>query len=998
MNKRLITIFNIVFFNTIFISVPLFSQANSIIRGSVVDITNKEGLPFANVFLEGTSFGSSTDEDGLFRISNVPPGTYTLRVIYIGYKQQEKEISVESDQSLLFNFELEPEFVEGEEIVVTAQAEGQKKAINEQLSSMMIKNVVSAARIRELPDANAAESVARLPGVSLQREGGEGARVVIRGLSPQYNRITIDGVELPANSTSNDPEDHKSEYRAEESLSLTGDRATNLSMISSNMLGGIEVIKAITPDLDATVLGGIVNFSMRKAEAKASSLPKFSLTTQASHNQLKDKYNDYKLVGEIEQRFIGNSFGVFLQGSYEKKNLSANELSAPYFYEGRIDVDEEGDPEITSVTLTDVLRDRRRYGAILVCDYKYKTGNIGFLNFYSRSNTENIHRRENYVVDYDDLFNSTTTGTNELDVLSNLLSIKQDLFADFHIDLKLSHSFSRSKNPGDTRFTFWQQGAGFQDKFPILRYAPPKEIASHVIHEPEQSHFYEIFDINNISKDRTYNAAFDVTKDVVFSNYITALFKTGAAYQRRNRSYDYNESSGSLYYDEGPAIEAAILEFFPELGNDNDQITYSSFIDNSYSYGEFLNGDFTLGTPMGVVLMPAVLYIARVANVTGFGGGFKYRENSSLLYDYNGYEERSAAYAMSTIKIGRMFTVIPGVRYQNLTTSYTGTRGETIEDRLEFYTINKIVSHGYWLPMAHFRFKPLDWLQFHFAYTNTLNYPDYNTIIPRYFIGRNFILYNNYKLKPTTSENFDAIITIYSNKIGLFSFGGYKKTISNLIFSETSYPGKSVVKEKYPELYDIIKDRSHSYSLLTYINNPFDVDVWGIETEWQTHMWYLPGVLSGIVINMNYTHIFSEAQYPKSYLITYPPSEETNWIPVQDTVDTYYESRLLNQPKDIFNISLGYDYKDFSLRFSILYKDKIFKNPNFWSSNWVNSDKYTRLDLSLKQKLPWHNIQVYLNLNNLSGEDDVDIVDRTGITTSQQHYGSTVDIGLNIVL
>ncbi len=97
---------------------------------------------------------------------------------------------------------MKPETIEGQTVTVTAQAEGQYQAINEQLNSSSIKNVVSAARIQELPDANAAESVGRLPGVSLIREGGEGSKVVIRGLSPQYNQITIDGIEMASDVAS----------------------------------------------------------------------------------------------------------------------------------------------------------------------------------------------------------------------------------------------------------------------------------------------------------------------------------------------------------------------------------------------------------------------------------------------------------------------------------------------------------------------------------------------------------------------------------------------------------------------------------------------------------------------------------------------------------------------------------------------------------------------------------------------------------------------------
>ncbi len=130
---------------------------------------------------------------------------------------------------------------------------------------MPIMNVVSAARIQELPDVNAAESVGRLPGVSLIRTGGEGSQVVIRGLSPQYNQITMDGVELSSNVNSQNSIISGDRNQGTAAASLLGDRGMDLSMISSSMLGGIEVIKAITPDMDATVLGGVVNFDMRKA-------------------------------------------------------------------------------------------------------------------------------------------------------------------------------------------------------------------------------------------------------------------------------------------------------------------------------------------------------------------------------------------------------------------------------------------------------------------------------------------------------------------------------------------------------------------------------------------------------------------------------------------------------------------------------------------------------------------------------------------------------------
>ena len=81
----------------------------------------------------------------------------------------------------MINFNLKFTTVEGKTVVVTAQARGQMDAINKQLKAKSIKNIVSSDRIQELPESNAAEAVARIPGVSIRREGGEGNKVVIRG-------------------------------------------------------------------------------------------------------------------------------------------------------------------------------------------------------------------------------------------------------------------------------------------------------------------------------------------------------------------------------------------------------------------------------------------------------------------------------------------------------------------------------------------------------------------------------------------------------------------------------------------------------------------------------------------------------------------------------------------------------------------------------------------------------------------------------------------------
>ena len=179
----------------------------------------------------------------------------------------------------------------------------------------------------------------------------------------------------------------------------------------------------------------------------------------------------------------------------------------------------------------------------------------------------------------------------------------------------------------------------------------------------------------------------------------------------------------------------------------------------------------------------------------------------------------------------------------------------------------------------------------------------------------------------------------------------------------------------------------------TFINNPKAIVILGIETDWQTHFWYLPEPFSWIVFNINYTHIFSEASYPKSEVNPVYYEDGTSIITVSDT---FYTARLLNQPNDIMNFAIGVDYKGFSSRLSMLYQDDIFKKPDFWMQNRVNSDKYIRWDLSVKQELPWYGIQIFLNLNNITGEDDIDINQKNGYPVTIERYGMTGDLGLRV--
>ncbi|MEN8230300.1 MAG: DUF2012 domain-containing protein, partial [Bacteroidota bacterium] len=150
----------------------LLAQGTGTLTGVITDPQTEETMIGAHVIVVGTSFNTISDPDGKFLLTNLPAGNHTLKISYIGYEDKEVEITVTAGETVKLNLELVYSGFEMDEVVVTALARGQLKAINNQLNAQDIRNVVSAERIQELPDANVAETLGRLPGVSIKRVGG----------------------------------------------------------------------------------------------------------------------------------------------------------------------------------------------------------------------------------------------------------------------------------------------------------------------------------------------------------------------------------------------------------------------------------------------------------------------------------------------------------------------------------------------------------------------------------------------------------------------------------------------------------------------------------------------------------------------------------------------------------------------------------------------------------------------------------------------------------
>jgi hypothetical protein len=221
-------------FLSIVIVQVIWAQGSGTIKGQVVDQVTNEPLPGATVVVLNSSIGSATDLDGYYILRLVPAGTWKLKISYVGYRQTTLDVTITDNGILQQNVHLTPQSIMGEEVIVTAQARGQQAAINQQLTSDKIVNIVSEARIQELPDFNAAAAISRLPGISTQESSGEASKIVIRGLAPQYNAVAVGGIALA--STGSTQTGAVSQIGVSNSGSANADRSVDLTMVTSYLI------------------------------------------------------------------------------------------------------------------------------------------------------------------------------------------------------------------------------------------------------------------------------------------------------------------------------------------------------------------------------------------------------------------------------------------------------------------------------------------------------------------------------------------------------------------------------------------------------------------------------------------------------------------------------------------------------------------------------------------------------------------------------------------
>jgi TonB-dependent receptor len=1013
------TLFKISLFLPLFITPLSLAQETGSLTGKIFDKSSKDGLPGANILLKETNIGTATDLDGKFLLRNVPAGKQTFVVTYIGYEPQTVEVTIFANKTVEQDFGLSVKAVVGEEVVITAQAQGQLEAINQQLSSDKIANIVSETRIQELPDFNVAASLGRLPGISTLQSSGEANKVVIRGLSPKYNAIEVDGIRLSATGSSNmgltsNPDTY--------TPGVSNDRSVDLTMISPYMVRMIAVYKSLTPDMNANSIGGTVNMELREAPSGFH----YDVLAQGGYTQKSNTYDNYRFVVSGSDRFFDDQLGVYALLNAESYDRNSDNLTGVY----DLAADQVAADSITgfrpvkvrTVTFNRHIETRKRYGGNLILDYRLPSGSIKFVNLLARITSD--FTDHNQTINYNDGTMTWQMRQGENITDQRLHSLRLDYDLGF-LTTDLSASYTSSTND--------------LDKSPVVNFNQTGALQSGVLRDnvlPENLTYLltnfkgdssvvlrsaNLFTNNYKQENYSYKANFEIPFNI--STDASGFFKFGGHYNNQSNSTDqelpYLSFNGSATDPNATGIQADLMRTIKnefgistnERGEligtsfvNSDKDLFASFLDNKFGSVYYASNPALLTDIINSIVGNPRFDASNSDYSTGAQGGWYDGPYQQLANDYHYKEDYYATYGMAKINF-LDFMVIGGARYEKVHSEYFAynARDQRNAQSQVMYDTTSITENEFVLPMGQIKYSPLDWIDIRYAYTQTLARPDYSAISPKFTITQGnpgFIYAGNPELKPAKSFNHDLSFTIHNNEIGLITVGGFYKTIENFVYTAT-YQLNAAQGAGIDNIsrYTIVRDGANvvipnaNATVIRPLNNPFDATVKGIEFDFQHSLWYAPVPFNSIVLGINYARIHSDATYPWFDVQVIPGTRPPQYA----LVDSSSPGRLLDQPDNVLNSYIGYDYEGFSSRLSFVY---VTNTATGNGGRYPETDSYTkdyfRIDFSARQKLPWFNTEVFLDLSNLNNANTISIQRSIGGFTNEQNYGLTANLGLRM--
>lgn len=769
------------------------------VKGRIVD-TGKQILPGASVYIEKLKTGVVSDVNGFYALPNLDPGTYTLKVTYVGYSPIEMKITVPEGKTLEKDIIMN-EGVELQEVQVKGAFSGQRKALSSQKNKMGIVNVVSADQVGKFPDSNIGDALRRINGINVQYDQGEARFGQVRGTSADLTSVTINGNRLP---------------------SAEGDtRNVQLDLIPADMVQTIEVNKVVTSDMDGDAIGGAINLVTKSTPYKRT----FHVTAGSGYSWVsgKPQLNFGLTYGD---RFFNDKLGLMFSASYQYAPGGSDNIEFEY------DLDDDDKVVLTKGEIRQYYVTRERQSYSLALDYKFNADHkITFKGIYNRRNDwENRYRITYKKLDSKDSKQSVVLQTKggAGDTKNARLERQQTMdfsldgehhFAMLASDWSVSYSRASEDRPNERYFGV-SLDEPFSDSFQGIGGKYP--YASKSI--PAVSEDWEIDELTN-SNQKIYENEwkFRLNFSLPVTDDLRHMFKFGAKYvlktkDRETHNFDYADA---FEEDWSKHMNLQIREgFMPG----NQYPVETSFIDKHYL------GDIDFCKLKGVEIL----------------------EDASGNYHAN--EDIASAYIRFDTKIGDRMGIVAGLRMENTHLKYGGWNWviDANEEEMLVATGDKKNSYTNWLPSLLFKYDVNEDFKIRASFTETLSRPKYSALIPcvNYSVADEEATIGNPNLKPTTSYNFDLSGEYYFKSIGLVSLGVFYKEMRDVIVDEV-WKGESA---------EIPVTAGREYEITKPIN-AYDADLIGLEFAYQRDFSFITPALKCIGFYGTYTYTHSNTKH-----------------------------------------------------------------------------------------------------------------------------------------
>jgi TonB-dependent receptor len=687
--------------------------------------------------------------------------------------------------------------VDLQRIEVRAQREAQTRAVELKRDADAIQDAVASDSMGDYPDMNVAESLQRLPGVSVTRDQGEGRFVVIRGLDAALNSVSIDGIAVGT------PEDSS--------------RAAPLDVIPTDSTERLRVIKSATPDMPGDAIGGSVMVESASAFDRDGRSLKGKL--EASHQQLSGKTSPKAAFNYSE--VFNDTFGIALGINHHKRSFESDNTEVAY---GSFDGGADDDLAALEIQRRKYSIERTRSGANLNLDWRPDQDNRYYLRtLYSRFDDAETRQRTVFGLE-DGVISALGGGRYQVDdlpadAISKRLRYRtkeEDTFAaslggenrlsNAVLDYRLGYTRTRERVNDEMEARFEYDGADLSATIDQNRGIPALDLGyagwmdsanytfDRVVIGPKQ--------VDDSERSAQVNARFDADH---------ASYKFGLLGRWRERAVNVDEAE----MRRGPAVDLT-----------------------SWNGATLAHRGGPLGQGMSSAAMrrwwasSGGQYSARPQDVAG-------NVMASLEEDYTANEDIFAVYAMGTWDIGAL-RVIGGVRVENTRFDASGNQVDIAADGRTVTVSPRTASNSYSnvLPGLHLRYDTGNNWVLRGALNKSVARPSFGDVSPRLAMNRDDgeVRVGNPQLDPYESTNLDFSVERYLGQNGLVALGLFHKDIDGYIVQTVSdadagFPGFEVTRS-------INGDRAR---------------VFGAEFNWQQQLAFLPGAWGGLLVGASGT-------------------------------------------------------------------------------------------------------------------------------------------------